>query len=88
MAMKFEAAYYIADKYNRNEFDTADEAVKAVEEAGSGNVTKVHYSPNIPGMLPEQVGRSIALWVYVDKKWMARTIFGGQSCELSEELPH
>lgn len=85
---KYTATFYVGTQYNNIDFDTADEAAKAVEAVGKGSVTLFHLSKNIPFCQPEYVARSCALWTLEEGKWTARSIFGGTCTSLHEERPY
>ena len=85
---KFEATFIDASRrYQRQDFDTAQEAVAAVEAVGSGNVTKFREVPNGPGCLPKFVSQSCALWRYERDVWSEISIFGGYAESLGEGKP-
>lgn len=84
----FNASFYVDGKYNQTERDTAAEAIADVEAAGAGSVVKFALYPNLPGCLPELRASSLALWVYENGKWDARSIHSGTSESMGEEKPN
>jgi hypothetical protein len=87
MRNAFEAKWFVGEKYHRAEFDTAAEAIAAIEANGKGSITKFYVSANLPGCLPAEVYRSSGLWNFEDGKWMSVSIFGGPGPSKWEERP-
>lgn len=79
-------------KANGIDFHTAADAIAAVEKKGSGSVVKFHVAKNLPGLHPDLVYRSCALWSFQKRadgnmKWMAHDIFSGHGYPYKEERP-
>lgn len=71
------------------DYATAAEAIAVVEARGEpATVVKFHLEKNMPYCLPEYVHRSIAMWMYQEKYWTQRSIFGGVSDIVCEGKPH
>lgn len=87
MGRIFEAAFYHEGRYQTLE-DVVQVCIDAVEAAGEGRVTLFHESPNLPGMSPSTVQKSMAMWRYQEGKWHAISIHTGVASELGEEKPH
>jgi hypothetical protein len=78
---------YVFQAFN-TDYATAEEAIAAVEDKGSGRVVKFMMERNLPNCLPEYVHRSIGLWSYQDGKWFSHYIYDGRGDRLAEEKPH
>jgi hypothetical protein len=76
---KFEASFVTAQgQYVGQDYDTAEQATKAVEANGHGRVVKVVGEPNLPHCEPTTVWRTCAVWTLAPEKgWQAHDIFNG-----------
>ena len=72
---KFETTFRTLDgRTVREDYSTADEAIKAVEANGPGRVIKWHGEHNMPYCLPDIVWRSTAMWTFGDDGWQGHAI--------------
>ena len=87
--IKFEASFVTADgRYTGQDFDTAEEATKAVQANGRGRVVKFHGQPNMPHCLPEIVWSSCGLWTLShDKGWQAHSLYDGYGRAYEQSTP-
>ena len=85
---EFQTSFYVNDKFAQTTRETAEEAIRDVEAAGSGSVVKFALYPNLPGCLPEYRASSLALWKYEKGLWLAMSIHSGSSTPLREEKPN
>lgn len=67
--------------------ETAEDAIKAVEDNGGGNVVKFVKRPNLPGCLPSIVLNSVGLWSYENGEWWSHYIYDGHGGKLNQERP-
>lgn len=84
----FEAHHYMGGAYTTKESADPQACIDVVELAGQGSVTLFLVEPNLPGLLPEEVMKSLAHWRYQDRKWEAISIFTGAATSMGEEKPH
>lgn len=85
----FEAHFFDGTgQYRTHESGAPDDAIEAVEAAGSGSVTLFLERPNLPHCKPDMVQSSLAHWRYEGGKWESISIFTGRAEAMAEEKPH
>jgi len=85
---KFEATFTTANgQYIGQDYNTAEEATKAVEANGRGQVVKFHGQPNMPHCLPETVWSSCGLWTLTEKGWQQHSLFDGYGRAFEQSTP-
>lgn len=70
------------------DYETADEAIQAVEARGHGTVVKFYIEANQPGRFPECVYRSCAMWSFGNgEPWQKHSIFDGSGAPFEQSRP-
>ena len=87
---KFEASFVTAQgQYVGHDYDTAEQAIEAVEANGRGQVVKFFGERNMPHCLPETVWRSSAKWSLTPEKgWQGHNIFDGYGRAFGPATPN
>jgi hypothetical protein len=70
------------------EHPTAEAAKASVEKRGTGRVIKFLVSRNYPGLKPDLVHRSNAMWSFNNGRWQAHSIFSGHGAPYADEAPN
>ena len=87
---KFEASFVTPQgQYVGQDYNTAKEAIEAIEANGRGKVVKFFGQRNMPHCLPETVWRSSAMWVLTPEKgWQGHDIFSGHGRAYGPATPN
>jgi hypothetical protein len=86
---QFETTFKTLDgRTVREEYSTAEDAIKAVEANGHGRVVKFYGQPNMPYCLPATVWSSTAMWTFGDDGWQGHAIHNGRGNPVNRTTPN
>jgi hypothetical protein len=84
----YQISGYQGQDYINRDYSSLEAATKAVEDLGSGNITKFSGVKNIPFALPETIYRATKFWTYSGGAWFAMSIHDGEGRPIQQERPH